>query len=49
MLGTDVLEVESLEFSDLVGSNLVEVTANTGVEDANLLLGGHRHVLLLLN
>ena len=48
MLGAEVLEVELLELANLVGLNLVEVATDTGVEDANLLLRGHRDVLLLL-
>ena len=49
VLGAEVLEVELLKLTNLVGLNLVEVATDTGVEDANLLLRGHRDVLLLLD
>ena len=47
-LGVDGLEVHLLELANLAGLDLVEVSTDTGEEDAGLLLDGHGHVLLLL-
>ena len=47
-LGVDLLKVCFLELLDLAGLDLVQVTTDTGVENAGLLLDGHGHVLLLL-
>ena len=47
-LGVDGLKVHLLELGDLGGLDLVEVASDTGVENAGLLLDGHRDVLLLL-
>ena len=44
----DGLEVHLLELANLAGLDLVEVSTDTGEEDAGLLLDGHGHVLLLL-
>ena len=49
MLSSNVVEVKLLELLDFVGLNLVEVASDTSVENANLLLSWHWHVLLLLN
>ena len=48
MLGSEVGKVELLELANLVGLDLIEVSLDTGVENADLLLGGHWDVLLLL-
>ena len=47
VLGVDGLEVHFLEFSNVGGVDLIEVTLDTGVKDANLLLSWHWDVLLL--
>lgn len=47
-LRADSLEVESLEFLDFAGLDLVQISTHTREEDASLLLDGHGHVLLLL-
>ena len=48
MLGVDSLEVHLLEFSNVGGVDLIEITLDTGVKDANLLFSWHWHILLLL-
>ena len=48
MLGLKVLHVQSLEFSDLVSLDLIEVTSDTCVQNADLILSVHWEVLLLL-
>jgi hypothetical protein len=47
-LGVDSLKVQRLELLDLAGLDLIQVTTDTGEEDASLLLDGHGDVLLLL-
>jgi hypothetical protein len=47
-LGLEQVKVEFFELGDLGSLNLVEEASDTGVEDADLLLGGQGHVLLLL-
>jgi len=47
-LGPDSCQVEFFKLGDLGGLQLVKETADTGVQDANLLLSGDGHVLLLL-
>ena len=42
------LKVHLLEFANLGGLDLVEVSTDTGEQNAGLLLDGHGHVLLLL-
>ena len=49
VLGSNVLKVERLELADVLGGDLVEVATGTSVEDADLLLGRHGDVLLLLD
>ena len=48
VLRLEMFKEELLELSDFAGLDLVEEATHTGVEDANLLLGGHGDVLLLL-
>jgi hypothetical protein len=48
VLGAQVGEVTLLELGDVGGGQLVEVSADTSVEDAHLLGGGHGHELVLL-
>ena len=48
MLASQGVEIKLLELANFVGLDLIEVTLDTGVKDANLLLGGHWHELLLL-
>ena len=47
VLGSNVIKVELFEFSNISGLDLVEVTSDTGIKDANLLLSWHWHVLSL--
>lgn len=49
VLGTEVLEVSALEFTNVGGIDLIEETSDTGVENAHLLLSGHGNVLVLLD
>merc|ERR1719402_1281271 len=44
----DVLNEGSLEGSDLAGVNFVEEATDTAVDDSDLVLNGHGHVLALL-
>mmetsp|Transcript_583 Transcript_583/g.947 ORF Transcript_583/g.947 Transcript_583/m.947 type:complete len:334 (-) Transcript_583:939-1940(-) len=44
----DGFEVHLLERGDVAGGDLIEETSVGGVQDADLLLDGHGHVLLLL-
>ena len=48
VLALEVIEEKFLELADLGGLHLVEEATDTSVEDANLLLSDHGHVLLLL-
>ncbi len=48
VLGVDGLEIKFLEGSNIGSVDFVEVTSDTGVKDANLLLCWHWNVLLLL-
>jgi len=48
VLGTKMSKVHLFEFTNIGGLNLIEVTLDTSVKDANLLLSGHWNVLLLL-
>jgi len=48
VLRLEVIKVEGFEFANIGGLNLIEVTLDTSVKDANLLLSGHWNVLLLL-
>jgi len=48
VLGLKVIKVEGFEFTNIAGLNLIEVSLDTSVKDANLFLGGHWNVLLLL-
>ena len=48
VLALEVVEEEFLEFADFGGLDLVEEATDTSVEDADLLLSDHGHVLLLL-
>jgi hypothetical protein len=48
VLRADSLEVKLLKAGDLASLELVEVTTDTSVKDANLLLSGDGNVLLLL-
>ena len=48
VLGADGLEVELLEGGDLGGLELVKEATDTSVQNADLLLSGDGHVLLLL-
>jgi hypothetical protein len=47
-LGLECVEVELFELGDLRSLQLVEEASDTGVQDADLLLGGEGNVLLLL-
>ena len=44
----DELKIESLELRDVTGLDLVKISLDTGVKDANLLLSWHWDVLFLL-
>ena len=44
----DVLNEGSLEGGDLAGVNLVQEATDTAVDDGDLVLNGHGHVLALL-
>lgn len=48
VLGAEVGEVAFLELGDVGGGELVEVSTDTSVQDADLLGGGHGHELVLL-
>ena len=48
VLALEMVEEEFLELADLGGLDLIEEATDTSVEDANLLLSDHGHVLLLL-
>jgi len=48
VLSVEVVEVSFLEFADVGGGDLVEVSLDSSVQHANLLFSGHGHVLLLL-
>jgi len=48
VLRSDVLSEFGFEFSHVGGSNLIEVTLDTSVKDANLLLNGDGYILLLV-
>lgn len=48
VLALEVVEEHFLEFADFGGLDLVEEATDTSVEDANLFLSDHGHVLLLL-
>ena len=47
VLGSQVVEVELLESSDVGGWDFIKVASDTSVKDADLLLNWHWHVLLL--
>ena len=49
VLGSNVIKIGSLEGLDVRGGDLIEVSSNTSIENAHLLLRGHRNVLLLLD
>ena len=44
----NVLQVETLEFTNVGSLDLIKISSDTGIEDANLLLSGHWHILSLL-
>ena len=44
----DVLNKGSLKGSDLAGLNFVEEATDTAVDNGNLVLNGHGHILALL-
>ena len=44
----DVLNEGSLEGGDLAGVNLVQEATDTAVDDGDLVLNGHGHILALL-
>jgi hypothetical protein len=48
MLGSHVGEEHLFEFADLSGEEFIEVSVDTTEENANLLRGGHRDELVLL-
>ena len=48
VLALKMFKEEALELANLGGLHLVEEATDTGVEDADLLLSGDWHVLLLL-
>jgi len=48
VLRLEVFKEELLELANLAGLDLVQEAAHASVQDANLLLSGHRDVLLLL-
>jgi len=49
VLGTEVLKISVLELTNVGGVDGIEISSDTGVEDAHLLLRGHRNVLVLLD
>ena len=48
MLGFDVVEQKGLKTGNVGDLDLIQVAIDTGEQNANLLLGIHRNVLLLL-
>ena len=49
MLGPDMLKVKLFELANLVGLDLIEVSTDTSVENADLFFRWHWDVLLLLD
>ena len=43
-----MIKIDLLEFSNVRGLNLIKVTSNTSIKDADLLLCWHGYVLSLL-
>ena len=48
VLVSNVIKIELLEFTNVWSLNLVKVSSDTGVEDADLLLSWHWNILSLL-
>ena len=49
VLGTEVVKISVLELANVGRVDGIEISSDTGVEDAHLLLRGHRNVLVLLD